>query len=111
MSEFEIPEELRNFTENTLSQAEAAFGQFIDAVNKSLSSVSGYDSDASKQIFSLTKQNVEGAFEHARKLVNANDLPSAMRIQSEFLRNQFTTTGEYMQKITSALMQPSRRLF
>ena len=58
----------------------------------------------SKQALSLTEQNIKTAFEHARKLVHATELEEAMRIQSEFLRSQFTNAGEHMKTITAGIM-------
>ena len=55
--------------------------------------------EISKQALSFTEQNMKAAFEHARKLVHATDLQEAMRIQSEFLRSQFTSAGEHMRNI------------
>ncbi len=47
---------------------------------------------------------MRSAFEHARKLVHATDLQEAMRIQSEFLRSQFTNAGEHMRQITGNIV-------
>jgi len=101
----EVPAELRDLAEKTIEQAEKAFGMFFDAATKSVSSVPGTGGDVSKQALAFTEQNMKAAFEHARKLVHATDLQEAMRIQSEFLRSQFTNAGEHMRQITGSLMQ------
>ena len=59
----------------------------------------GGANEMSKQALALTEQNMKAAFDHARKLVRATDLQDAMRIQSEFLRSQFTNAGEHMRQI------------
>jgi phasin len=100
----EVPAELRDLAEKTIDQAERAFGMFFDAASKSMASVPGASSEISKQALSFTEQNVKAAFEHARKLVHATDLQEAMRIQSEFLRSQFTSAGEHMRQITGGVM-------
>jgi hypothetical protein len=51
---------------------------------------------------------MKAAFDHARKLVHANDLQEAMRIQSEFLRSQFTSAGEHMRQITGQVMSSAK---
>jgi phasin len=86
----EVPAELRDLAEKTIDQAEKAFGMFFDAANKSIASMPSPGTEMSKQALSLTEQNIKAAFEHARKLVHATDLQEAMRIQSEFLKSQFT---------------------
>jgi len=100
----EVPAEVRELAEKTIEQAEKAFGLFFDAAGKSIASVPGPATEMSKQALSLTEQNIKAAFEHARKLVHVTDLQEAMRIQSEFLRSQFTSAGEHMRQITGGVM-------
>jgi phasin len=104
----EVPAELRELAEKTIEQAEKAFGMFFDAAGKSVASIPGPGSDISKQALSFTEQNVKAAFEHARKLVRASDLQEAMRLQSEFLRNQFTNAGDHMRQITGQVMSAAK---
>ena len=51
---------------------------------------------------------MRAAFDHARKLVHATDLQEAMRIQSEFLRSQFTSAGEHMRHMTGGVMSVAK---
>jgi phasin len=81
---------------------------FFDAATKSMSSVPGAGADVSKQALAFTEQNMKAAFEHARKLVHATDLQEAMRIQSEFLRSQFTNAGDHMRQMTGNFMQSGK---
>ena len=104
----EVPAELRDLAEKTIDQAEQAFGLFFEAATKSMSTVPGAGTDVSKQALSFTEQNMKAAFEHARKLVHATDLQEAMRIQSDFLRSQFTSAGDHMRQITGSLMQTGK---
>ena len=104
----EVPAELRDLAEKTIDQAEQAFGLFFEAATKSMSTVPGAGTDVSKQALSFTEQNMKAAFEHARKLVHATDLQEAMRIQSDFLRSQFTSAGDHMRQITGSLMQSGK---
>src|SRR6201987_1051003 len=94
--------------EKTIEQAEKAFKMFFDAASKSMTSMPGGSSEISKQALTFTEQNMQAAFEHARKLVHATDLQEAMRIQSEFLRSQFTNAGEHMRHITTEVMSTAR---
>jgi len=104
----EVPAELRDLAEKTIEQAEKAFGMFFDAASKSIGSVPGAGAEISKQALSFTEQNMKAAFDHARKLVHATDLQEAMRIQSEFLRSQFTNAGEHMRSITGEVMSAAK---
>jgi phasin len=107
-SKLEVPAELRDLAEQTIDQAEKAFGMFFDAASKSIATIPSPATDISKQALSLTEQNIKSAFEHARKLVHATDLHEAMRIQSEFLKSQFTNAGEHMRQITGAAMSTAK---
>src|SRR5690349_22390195 len=104
----EVPAELRELAEKTIEQAEKAFGMFFDAASKSMTSIPGAGTEISKQALSFTEQNMKASFEHARKLVHATDLQEAMRLQSEFLRSQFTNAGEHMREITGKIMSPGK---
>jgi phasin len=104
----EVPAELRELADKTIEQAEKAFGMFFEAASKSMKQVPGAESEISKQALTFTEQNMKAAFEHARKLVHATDLQEAMRIQSEFLRSQFTNAGDHMRQITGAVMSSAR---
>jgi phasin len=104
----EVPEELRDLAEKTIDQAEKAFGLFFDAAGKSMTSMPGPGTEISRQALEFTEQNMRSAFEHARKLVHATDLQEAMRIQSEFLRSQFTNAGEHMRQITGNIVSAAK---
>ena len=104
----EVPAELRDLAEKTIDQAERAFGLFFDAAGKSMTSMPGPGTEISRQALEFTEQNMRSAFEHARKLVHATDLQEAMRIQSEFLRSQFTSAGEHMQQITGNIVSAAK---
>jgi phasin len=104
----EVPAELRDLAEKTIDQAEKAFGMFFAAASKSMTSISSPSTEISKQALSFTEQNMKAAFDHARKLVHATDLQEAMRIQSEFLKSQFTNAGEHMRQITGEVMSAAK---
>jgi phasin len=99
----EVPAELRDLAEQTIDQAEKAFGMFFDAATKSMTSIPNPGTEISRQALSFTEQNMKAAFEQARKLVHATDLQQAMQIQSEFLKSQFTHAGEHMRQMTSGV--------
>jgi phasin len=104
----EVPAELRNMAEKTIEQAEKTFGMFFDAANKSMASITHPAAEMSKKALSLTEQNMKAAFDNARKLAQATDFQEAMRIQSEFLKSQFTDFGEHMKKITGEVLSAAK---
>lgn len=104
----EVPAELRELAEKTIEQAEKAFGLFFNAASRSMASIPGANTEISKQALSFTEQNMKASFDHARKLVHATDLQEAMRLQSEFLRSQFTDAGEHVREITGKIMSAGK---
>ena len=64
---------LRDLAEKTIDQAEKAFGLFFEAASKSMSAVPGAGSEVSRQALAFTEQNMKSAFEHARKVLAAQD--------------------------------------
>jgi phasin len=103
-----VPAELQNMAEKTIEQAERAFSMFFHAANNSMASTTHPAAEISKKALSLTEQNMKAAFDHARKLVHANDLQEAMQIQSEFLKSQFTNAGEQMKQIAKGVMSTAK---
>jgi phasin len=105
---FEVSAEVRNMAEKAIEQAEKAFCMFLDAANKSLASIPLPTTEMSKKALSFTEQNMKAAFDHAKKVVQTTDLQEAMRIQSEFLKIQFTNASEQIKKITGEVMSAAK---
>ena len=105
---FEIPAQLRNMAERTIDQAEKAFEMFFEAANKSMAPFAHPGAEISKKALSLTEQNMKSAFDSARRIALATDLQEAMQIQSEFLKNQITNTGEQMKQIADDVMSTAK---
>jgi len=104
----EVPAELRNMAEKSIDQAEKAFEMFFDAAKKSIDSIPHPTAEMSKKALTFTEQNMKAAFDHAKEVVQANDLKEAMRIQSEFVRGQFTKAGEQMKTITGEVISAAK---
>jgi len=105
---FEVPAEIRNMAEKTIEQAEKAFDMFFKAANSSMAPFAHPGAEISKKALSLTEQNMKAAFEAARKIALATDLQEAMQIQSEFVKNQLTNTGEQMKQIADDVMSTAK---
>jgi phasin len=108
-SHFEVPAEFRDVAENTIDQAEQAFGEFFEAANKAMATVPGPGTEISKQALSFAEQNIKAAFDHARKLTRATDLQEAMQLQSDFLKIQFANAGDHMRQMNCDTMAKSPR--
>ena len=46
---------------------------------------------------------MKSAFDHAKKLLHANDLREAMRIQADFLKTQYEAATEQLKEIGNSV--------
>src|SRR5437667_12353224 len=99
----EVPAQIKEVAEKTIDQAERGFSAFIEAANKSVSMVPNPTTDMSLKALSLTEQNMKAAFDHAKKLLQANDLQEAMPLQAEFLKAQYETATEQLKEMGNSV--------
>ena len=99
----EVPAQIKEVAEKTIDQAEKSFHAFIEAANKSVSMLPNPTTDLSLKALSLTEQNMKSAFDHAKKLLHANDLQEAMRIQADFLKTQYEAATEQLKEIGNSV--------
>ena len=90
----EVPPQVRDFAVKSVDQAERAISSFMESASKSVAMVPSPMNDAAQQALAMTEKNLQAAFEHARKLMNAKDINEVMQLQTEFLRNQFGVATE-----------------
>jgi phasin len=99
----EVPTQIKEVAEKTIDQAEQGFSAFIEAATKSVSMVPNPATDVSLKALSLTEQNMKAAFDHAKKLLHANDLQEAMRLQAEFLKAQYEAATEQLKAMGNSV--------
>lgn len=100
-SEFEIPEQMRDFADKSVDQARKAFDTFIDASQKAISSVEGSANtvqtgalDMNKKTLNYAEEHIGAAFELAQNIVRASNVQEIMTLQSDFLKSQMEVLGE-----------------
>lgn len=96
--QFAIPNEVRAFAEQSVTQARKAFEGFIEAANKAVGQLQGQTavahsaaSEIAHKSMTYAEQNVASTFEFAQKLMSARDTAELMRLQSEYLSRQMQT--------------------
>lgn len=109
---YEIPTEMRDFAERSVSQARKAFEGFMGAVHKASSSVSeaapaalSGTNDVSSKAVSFAEANVNAAFDLAEKLVKAKDVAEVIAIQSEFVRAQMDTIQNQTKELGASVQK------
>src|SRR6202022_4166211 len=85
----DVPPQVREFAQKSVDQAERAISSFMDSASKSVAVVPGPMTDVAKHALAITERNLKASFEHARKLMQAKDIGKVIKLQSDFLRNQF----------------------
>lgn len=93
---YEIPTEMRDFAEKSVTQARKALDGFMGAAQKAVDTLEGSSTNmhastttATRKTLNFAEQNFAAAFEHAERLVRAKDMQDAIAIQTEFARTQF----------------------
>ena len=109
---YDVPSEMRDFADRSVSQARKAFETFMGAIRKTSGSMDGATStaqfaakDVTGKAISYAEKNVSAAFDLAERLVHARDVQEVLQLQSDYLRSQLENIqaqtrelGESMQK-------------
>jgi len=109
-SPFEVPVDLRDFAQKSVEQARKAFEGFVTVAQKTADAVDTAGAHAranaksvGSQALSYAEQNVNAAFDHALKLVQAKDPQEALRLQTEYLKSQMATLQSQAKEIGTAI--------
>jgi phasin len=103
---FAIPEQMRSFAEQSVTQARKAFESFIDAANQAVGQMQGRAeaahssaSEIAHKSMQYAEQNVAATLEFAQKLMRAKDAAEVMGLQSEFLGRQMQALSAQVQEL------------
>jgi phasin len=118
--QFAIPNEMRTFAEQSVTQARKAFDGFLEAANQALGQFQGQAQAArsgaqeiAHKSMSYAEQNVAATFDFAQKLMHAKDPAEVMALQTEFLSRQMQTVSAQVQDLGQAAarmaMDPGKR--
>lgn len=98
----EVPQQVREFAEKSVDQAEKAISSFVQSAAKSMAMVPGPMTSVATQALAISEANLKASFDHARKLMQAKDINEVMQLQSEFLRSQFGAAQEQFKQMTNS---------
>ncbi|MGC1558956.1 MAG: phasin family protein [Bradyrhizobium sp.] len=107
---FEVPDQVRDMALRSVEQAEKAVSSFMESAGKSVATVPGPMTELARQALAISEKNLKASFEHARKLMQANDLSEVMRLQSEFIRNQFGVVSEQFKQMAGGAAPASNEV-
>jgi phasin len=104
--QFAMPNEVRAFVEQSVSQARSAFDGIVQAANQAVSQWHGQAeaaragaSEIAHKSMAYAEQNMAATFEFAQKLMHAKDPTEVVRLQSEFLALQMKTLTSQAQDL------------
>jgi phasin len=107
---FEVPGDLREFAQKSVEQARKAFEGFLnvaqktaDAVDTASANVRANVKTVSSQALGYAEQNVNAAFDHAVKLVQAKDPQEALTLQTEYLKSQLANIQAQAKEIGASI--------
>lgn len=105
---FEIPQSMRDLTEQNMKQAHAAYDQMTDFVTKAMSAwmgampanpvVAGFK-DVQERAVAMAKQNAESAFGLVDKLTKAANFQDILSIQTRFAQEQMQALTQQTQEL------------
>ena len=105
---FAMPKEMRELTEKNIEQAQAAFGQFSDAMNQAMSMwtkalpqnnvTSGY-ALVQERAMHYAKQNAEASLALANDLSKAKDIQEILALQTGFAQKQMQSYAQQTQEL------------
>jgi phasin len=104
--QFQIPNEMRAFAEQSVAQARKAFDGFIQAANQAVGQMQGHAhvaqssaAEIAHKTMTYAEQNVKTTFDFAQKLLQAKDGSEVMGLQSEFLSRQMQAISSQVQDL------------
>jgi phasin len=105
--QFTIPNDMRAFAEQSVTQARKAFDGFIEAANQALGQFQGQAMAArngaqeiAHKSMAYAEQNVAATFDFAQRLMRAKDPAEIMSLQSEYLSRQMQTISTQVQDLS-----------
>lgn len=108
----EIPENVRAYADQSVTQAKTAFEDFMKAVHEAAgkADVKGSELHAgAKQVndkmLELTEDNISAAFDLAQKLVNAKEPSEIMQLQMAYFQGRMAALGSQSQEFQEQLVK------
>jgi phasin len=105
---FEIPQQFREFAEQNIEQASAAYGQFIDAMTQAMGmwwgalppneTTSAFKAIQDRAVH-FAKQNADAGFALASSLANAKDVQDVLALQSQYAQSQMQRYAAQAQEL------------
>jgi phasin len=122
---FEVPELLRSFTEQGMTQTREAYARMksaaedaTDVLEDSMETAREGMRDAQFKALNLAKANTDAAFDLFRQLLTTTSVGDALQLQTAFARERFEAIVDYSKdaqatitKIGTEVSKPAKAIF
>jgi phasin len=112
---FNIPADMRVFTEQSMEQARKAFEGFIGSAQQAVSTFQGQAvaaqtgaKEVGQKVMTFAERNVSASLDFAHRLVQAKDVNEAIKLQSEYLNTQMQALTQQAKELGEAASQTIR---
>lgn len=110
---FEVPEQMREFADQSLDGARKAFNEYLESSRSAVEKMSeqaetmqSSTREAHEKTMSYAEENVTAAMDYARELVNATTLTDIMAVQKRFLDKQMESLGSQSRQFADMAKDP-----
>lgn len=100
-----VLEQTGQVVEQTMNQTRGAMEQYFHFLQSAFSSVPGGSPELVDKMKSFTEQNITEAQHFVQKLGQAKDLQDVIRIQTDYMQNQFQAFGEQTKSLAETFMK------
>jgi phasin len=113
---FNIPTDMKAFTEQSMEQARKAFEGFIGSAQQAVSTFQGQAvaaqsgaKDVGQKVMTFAERNVSASLDFAQRLVQAKDVNEVVRLQSEYVSGQMQALTEQAKELGESASQAMRQ--
>ncbi|MGH6771181.1 MAG: phasin family protein [Xanthobacteraceae bacterium] len=116
---FDIPPEMRAFTEKSVEQAQQAFEGFMSAARHTVGSMEDRAAlarqsakDVGQAAMTFAERNIASSFEHAQRLVRARNVEEMLKLHADHVKNQMQSLAEQAKNLgeqTSEIIKDTTR--
>ncbi len=114
---FAMPKEMRELTEKNIEQAQAAFGQFSDAMSQAMTMwtqalpknniTSGF-ALVQERAMHYAKENAEASMALANDLAKAKDVQDILALQTKFAQKQMQSYAQQTQELARLMTDATK---
>ena len=114
---FMIPKEFRELTEKNIEQAQAAFGQFSDAMSEAMTmwtkalptnNVTSGFALVQERALHYARENAEAGMALANEIAQAKDIQEILTLQTTFAQKQMQSYAQQTQELGRLMTEATR---